>query len=319
MRINQSPVKPRFNEKKSFSFKWLFAFIFLTSVVVGLLILISLESPDPRVDKPFFDHDRPLVIAHQGGNLLKPGNTLTAFEHAEQLGVDVIEFDIHMTKDGHLVAIHDDTVDATTNGTGRVDEMTLDEIQALDAGYHFKDLNGDYSYRGQGVYIPTVEEVFEQFGHLRMNIEIKDAYPLGEPSTIETKLWELIQQYEMEDKVLVASFDDDIIKRFQVASNHQVAVSGGRSEVTKFVILHYLFLDKFYEPTVDAFQVPLEQRNINLTNERLINGAQNLNVHYHFWTINDEETMRSLLQKGADGIITDRPDLLVQIMNEMYD
>jgi glycerophosphoryl diester phosphodiesterase len=256
------------------------------------------------------------VIAHQGGNLLSPSSTIVGFDKAVELGVDVLEYDIHITEDGHLVLIHDPTVDRTTNGTGKVEDLTLDEIQELDAGYSFKDLEGNFSYRGKDVYIPTLEEVFQRYGDMLHNIEIKDDNPKDREEELLKKLWGLIQQYKLEDKVLIASFDHELIKRFNDLTNGKVAVSGGKSEVTKFVILNKFFLAPFYRPTVDAVQIPTESSGFNLKTKNLAKGTARLNMHLHYWTINDEETMRELLEVGATGIITDRPDILMEVVKE---
>ena len=114
------------------------------------------------------------MIAHQGGDGLWPGNTLYAFEQAAALGVDVLEMDLHITKDGVLVINHDETVDRTTDGTGTIEDMTLAELKALDAGYDWsKDGGQTFPYRGMGLTIPTLEEIFQTFPEYHMTIEIK--------------------------------------------------------------------------------------------------------------------------------------------------
>jgi glycerophosphoryl diester phosphodiesterase len=292
-------------------------FVALFFLVVILFLYFHYSIGPIRETKPFFEGDRPLVIAHQGGELLAPSNTIIAFDQAYKMGVDVLEFDIHMTSDGYLVAIHDATVDRTTNGSGRVDSYTLSDLQKLDAGYFFKDLNGEFSYRGKGAYIPSVEEIFERYPDIRMNIEIKDSYPKNQPSQIEESFWKLIQKYNMEDKVLVASFSQDIINRFNEITGGKVAVSAPREETKSFVITHKSFLNGLYKPTTDAFQIPMENSGLNLTDKKLIKGAHKLNMDVHYWTIDDPVNMRMLLENGVDGIITNRPDILIELMKEM--
>ena len=267
---------------------------------------------------PFFENvqNKPLVIAHQGGKLLAPGNTIEAFQNAEDLGVDVIETDIHITRDGHLVTIHDPTVNATTDGKGNVADYSLMELQRLDAGYAFQDADGDYPYRGEGVYIPTLEEVFQRFPQMKINIEIKDDNPRERVDEIINELLELVEEYEMENNVLIASFDQTIIDRFLKQSEGRVAVQGGTQEVKKFVILHKLFLRNLYKPKVHAFQLPLQKGEVDLTDPRLIEGAHRLNLPVHYWTVNDQQTMKRLIHAGADGIITARPDLLLEILEK---
>jgi glycerophosphoryl diester phosphodiesterase len=305
------------NRKKGWGRKVMLGVGLLVVIVVSLCLVFTF-SPISKIEaKPYFNNNRPLVIAHQGGELLAPSNTMAAFRMAADMGVDVIETDIHITKDGHLVAIHDPTVDRTTNGTGAVADMTLEKLQGLDAGYHFQDLDGEKSFRGKGVQIPTVEQMFKEFGDIRIEIEIKDSNPPDNYDEMAQKLWELIEEYEMEDKVLVAAFDQEIIKKFDSYAKGRVALAGGEQEITRFVIFHKLFMRNLYLPEVDAFQIPQEQSNLDLTNQRLINDAQRSGLQVHYWTIDDKETMRYLLERGADGLITNRPDLMIELLDEM--
>lgn len=286
---------------------------------LGTLGLIFTFLPAPKQTiKPFFENGGlPLVIAHQGGEHLAPSNTMIAFEQAVNMGVDVLETDIHITKDGQLIAIHDPTVDRTTDGKGLVADLTLEEIQRLDAGYHFIDLEGNKSFRGKGVTIPTVEEMFSAFPDTRIEIEIKDTNPPEKIEEIARKLWELAVQYNREDSLLVASFDQEILNTFNSFTEGRVALVGGRQEITRFVLFHKLFVRNLYKPEVDAFQVPLQESIFDLTNQRLINDAKRSGVQMQYWTIDDKETMRYLLERGADGILTNRPDLLLEVMEEM--
>lgn len=293
-------------------FAMVIAFLMMFSTFVYWLP-VKKVNPPPFLQK---ENGVPLVIAHQGGKHLAPGNTIEAFQNAVNLGVDVIETDIHITKDGHLVTIHDPTVDATTDGRGFVKDYTLKELQRLDAAYTFQDLNGGYSFRGKNVYVPTLEEVFQRFPNMRMNIEIKDDNPDTRMEEIVQKLMGLIEEYDMEEKVLIASFDQNIINLFETYSKGRVATEGGKQEAKKFVLLHTFFLRNLYKPTVDAFQLPLQERNIDLTRSTLIQGAHRKGIHIHYWTINDKETMKMLVTRGADGIITDRPDLLMEVLDK---
>ena len=290
--------------------------IWIIPIILLIWIIIYFFPVKKHTTPAYFDHEKLLVIAHQGGEHLAPSSTLEAFRNAQELGVDVIEFDIHMTKDEYLVAIHDPTVDRTTSGTGVVNEMTLEEVQSLDAGMYFKDLDGDYSYRGQGVYIPTVEEIFEEIPHMYWNVEIKDTNDPTLYRTIAEKLWDAIQQHKLEEQVLFAAFDQEIIDIVLDVTNGEALVSGGRGEVTKFVILHKLFLNGLYRPQVNALQIPTEDSRINLKDQKLIRGARKKGMEVHYWTINDPETMQELIDLGADGIITDRPDLLIELLKE---
>jgi glycerophosphoryl diester phosphodiesterase len=291
--------------------------ILITIVFFVSFSIIVYWLPVEKVMPPPFlakGNQRPLVIAHQGGKLLAPGNTIEAFQNAVDLGADVIETDIHITKDGHLVTIHDPTVDATTNGRGLVENYTLKDLQRLDAAYYFQDLKGEFSFRGKHIYVPTLEEVFQRFPNMRINIEVKDDNPEERTEEIVQKLMKLIEEYDMEEKVLIASFDQNIINLFETYSKGRVATQGGKQEAKKFVILHKLFLRNLYQSKVDAFQLPIQEGNLDLTQPILLSGAHRIGLHVHYWTINDQETMERLINIGADGIITDRPDLLLDIL-----
>lgn len=283
------------------------------SLLWFLLFLFPLSS---ETNHAFFEEkEKPLVIAHRGGKALAPENTLEAFRNADKLGADILEYDVHITVDGHLVVIHDDTVDRTTNGTGRVNEMTLKEIKALDAGYHFQDEDGNFSFRGKGVQIPTVDEVFSEFSNEKHLIELKDTNHSMMYGALINEMWHAIQNHNMKDKVLIASFDHDINLRFQNVSNGEVAIGAGEDETRQFVTMHKAFLNMLYRPKAAAFQLPVEREGFNLADWKLIRGANNRGMHVYYWTINEEESMKNLIELGADGIMTDNPRLLMDVIS----
>lgn len=263
------------------------------------------------------ENDKTAVIAHRGGAELAPEGTLEAFRKSEELGVDILEYDVHLTADDELVVLHDDTVDRTTDGSGKVNEMTLEEVQSLDAGYDFQDENGAYSYRNQGVYIPTVAEVFEEFGHMRHLVELKDTNDPERYDTLVQEMWNLIEEYDLHDQVMIASFNHDINEAFSEISNGTVAIGAGEEEAVKFVLPLKLFSNALYNPSADAFQLPPDFEGIDLADPDLLQGAEERGVRIAYWTINDETTMRHLLELGAHGIMTDNPKLLIDVMNDM--
>jgi glycerophosphoryl diester phosphodiesterase len=281
------------------------AVLVLAYVVLALLA----RTPD---EHPFFDQttERPLVMAHRGGKGLWPENTLYAFEQAVAMGVDVLEMDFHSTADGVLVLMHDDTVDRTTNGTGPIQALTLEEVKALDAGYHWSSDDGQsHPYRGQGITVPTVEEVFQAFADMPLNIEIKPAEPsLAEP------FCQLIRDYEMTERVLVASFHQEVMKAFR-AECPEVATSAGENEIIVLFALSKLLLERAYTLPAEAVQVPEYRGNLHVITTRLVKAAHNRNLEVHAWTINAVEDMEHLLDLGVDGIITDYPDLLIALLD----
>lgn len=284
----------------------------LGSLALLLIVRAMLVSPVPN--HPFFAQDELLVIAHQGGNLIRPDNTMVAFEHAAELGVDVLEMDVHSSSDGSLVVIHDETVERTTDGNGRVNALTLSELQSLDAAHDWSIDNGQtFPYRGQGVTIPTLEELFDAFPTMPMNIEIKQIEP-----PIAAPLCELIRAHDKQDDVLIASFHSEAMLAFRAACP-EVATSMVEKEIQPFFILNSLFLSGLFQSPAEAFQVP-EYFNLpvlgrtHVTTDRFIQNAQRHNIDVHVWTVNEEAQMRRMIEAGVDGIITDRPDLLLEIL-----
>lgn len=275
--------------------------------------------PIPKRSSIFPELKKPLIFAHQGGELLAPTNTMAAFAVADAIGgIDFIDIDVHMTRDGHLVGIHDSTVDRTTNGHGRVDSYTLTELQKLDAGYRFQDLQGKYSYRGKEVRIPALEEVFSAYAEkYHLHFEVKDTYPRDGPSQIEEKLWKLISDYLMEKKVIVASFQQGIVERFNQLAQGQVVIGAGRSEVIGFVLAYTSRLPLLYRRYSHVLEIPLRSAGINLKKRRLIEKAHRLGMEVYYWTIDDVPTMKELIELGADGLFTNRPDLLKEVIQEM--
>jgi glycerophosphoryl diester phosphodiesterase len=244
---------------------------------------------------------------------------MAAFAVAASIGVDFLDIDVHMTKDGQLVGIHDSTVDRTTNGSGRVDSFTLAALQKLDAGYRFQDLQGAYSYRGKGVRIPALEEVFEAYAEkCYLHFEVKDVYPKRGPSQIEEKLWELIQKYSMEKRVIVGSFLQRIVDRFNQLAGGQVVMEAGREEVTSFVLAQRLRLPKLYRQRSHTLSIPLRGNGLNLKTRSLIAQAHALGMEVYYWTIDETSVMKELIDLGADGLFTNRPDLLKELLYEMH-
>lgn len=315
MQTRLEGVPTLFKKKKKKKITLKRVLIALFSLVILYFAMYLIVVPE-RANKPALSGSSPLVIAQRGGAELSPENTLIAFERAVKLGVDMIHFNIRMSQDGHLVVIHDDTVDRTTNGEGKVAELTLEQLRAFDAAHRFRDIRGNFIYRNQGVRIPTVEEVFRQFPDTRMMIEMKEerSMPAGE---MEEKLYQLINKYKMDNKVVVYSADDKMMQHFRDQSSGKIAVGAGKQEITGFSVLHKLFLNRLYRPKSDAIIVPPSSGGINHTDRRLIEGAHRLNMKVIFWDIKDEQTMIRLLGRGADGIITVRPDLLIRVLNDL--
>lgn len=256
--------------------------------------------------------DKPVNIAHRGGKDIVPENTLVGFCEGLRAGADVVELEVHLTADGHLVVIHDDTVDRTTDGSGLVREMTLRQVKELDAGYWLTcDGGKTYPRRGQGVVVPTLEEVYKEFPDVPINVEIKEEQP-----NIEQALWRVIEEAEAADRTLVVSGKTSIIRRFRKISGGQVATGSSIMEILVFYLLSRLGLSRLLRPSFQALQVPEGYRNIlRLVTPRFVQDAHQLGVRVDVWTINTEPDMLRVLGSGADGIMTDRPDILAQLLH----
>ena len=286
--------------------KFILVLILLLVAIYAILALLAKPVPD----HPFFDpDDGVLVIAHRGGRRLWPENTLYAYQKAAELNVDLIEMDLHSTQDGVLVMMHDDTVDRTTNGTGAIQDFTLSELKQLDAGYQWTDDQGaSYPYRGQGVVVPTMAEVFTALPNARLNIEIKQV----EPSIVQP-FCELIREYGMVERVLIASFDQGTIDHFRQVCP-EVATTAGEDEVRVLYGMSYVYLGNLYSPASQAAQVPEYSGSIHVLIPLFVRAAQGRNLDVHVWTVNELEDMQRMLDLGVDGIITDYPDRLLELL-----
>lgn len=289
-----------------------FKVFLLLPVILGAVYLILLLAARPAPPHPFFTslHNHPLVIAHRGGSELWPENTLVAFHAAAEMGVDILEMDIHSTSDGILVVIHDEEVDRTTDGSGEVSGMTLKEIKALDAGHSWTSDKGlTYPFRGQGVEIPTLEEVFVELPGAHMNIEIKQAEP---PITVQ--FCEMVRRYSMQERVLAASFDPGTLVDFR-RECPEVASSATSDEIRMLYILSRAGLGAIYRTPAQALQIPEYSGNTYVLNPRLVSAAQAKNLQMHAWTINEVADMRRMVNTGLDGLITDYPDRMLALLS----
>lgn len=237
-----------------------------------------------------------------------------AFENAVKIGSDVLEMDAHITKDSQIVLMHDETVDNTTDGTGLIEDLTLAELKKLDAAYKWTNDDGKtFPYRGQEIQVPALEEVLQKFPQMHYVIEIKlTENPIYKP------LCDLIRQYNMQDKIMIASFHDEAMQNFR-ATCPEIATSASRSEVRNFVLLGKVFLSEFLAPRYQSIQPPYdpkESMNIPIMTERFIREAHAKNIKVEPWTVDDPELMKQYIEWGVDGIITDRPDLMIEVLGE---
>ena len=282
----------------------------ILSIVVIFLIFALHRLMTIRLQpvRPALDHAQPLLFAHRGGSALAPENTLPAFLNGVRLGADALELDIRLTADDQVVVFHDETLERTTNGSGKVRDHTLAELKQLDAGYHFTSDDGTtYPFRDQGVTISTLAEVYAAFPAHLINIDIKD--PLPEAAE---HLAEVIEQAGATDRSIVGSFHSDILSQFRNLAP-DVATAASEGETRAFYLLNLVGLGRLHRPLGDVYQIPTSAGSAQLATPRFISNAHRLNQAVHYWTIDDPDEMQRLLDMGADGIITDRPDLALEV------
>ena len=260
--------------------------------------------------RAYFGSSVPSPFAHRGGAKRWPENTLTAFRGAAELGYRHIETDLHRTRDGHFVCFHDATLDRTTDGRGLLAERTLDELQQLDAGYQFVE-NGSYSFRGAGLKIPTLEEALELDPSLHYNLELKTPDP-----SVAGRLWEMIEHHGIHDRVLVASTHDEVTEAFRRLSRGRVATSPGRRGALRFwtKVLTGTWRNAMFP--FDALQIPPRFHGIGVITPRFLEAAHHHGIQVHVWTIDDPSEMFELVTAGVDAIMTDLPDILLEVLSK---
>ena len=294
----------------SFGSTWLLAIILLSLSCVGTQTVSDVSNFIVA------ENENPWVIAHRGGRGLFPENTMIAFDGSHQLGVDALEMDVCLTKDGHLVTHHDLTIDRTSDGSGKVIDFTLPELQQFNFGYHFKDSNGQFAFRKMNVMIPTIDEVMSKYSHQHpLIIEIKNKSENGKVAA--QKLLDLIQKHNIEDRVIIASFYDNVLKQFRSISDNKIITASTYSETAKYVLSKKLALPFLFKPQSAAVQIPLKAKGINLGKSGFVKMAHKRDMIVHYWTINKPENMKKLINFGVDGIMTDRPDLLIELYEKM--
>jgi glycerophosphoryl diester phosphodiesterase len=261
----------------------------------------------PASKHPFFNRDRFLVIAHRGGAALWPENTLYGFHRARDLGADVLEMDLRFTRDGVPVLLHDREVNRTTNGTGPVAEMTLQELQRLDAAHRWSpEGQTGHPLRSAGIRVPTLAETLEAFPQALMNIEIKQSN-----AEYNRNFCRLLRQTGMTARVLVASFDDALLKDFR-ARCPEVGTAATKREAMAFFALQVLRLEGTFTPKARALEVPFRAGKRMLVNRRFVEAAHQRNLPVYVWLEDEtDEDWDLLLAAGVDGIITNHPDRLL--------
>jgi glycerophosphoryl diester phosphodiesterase len=267
---------------------------------------------------------RVIAFAHQGGSFEGPSSTLAAIERALAAGATAVELDVHATSDRHIVVCHDETVDRTTNHQGEIANLTLAQLRNMDNAYWWIDgatvtpgqPEEAYVERGRAPAdrafgIVTLEEVVERFPGVLLNLDLKRTDPDVEP--YEELLANELRRLDRLDSVIVGSFHDQAVQRFRTLAP-SVATSAATGEAATF---YFSMLEGVPSvPPIAAFQVPATYGDVSVVDERFVQTAHDADIAVHVWTINDAEEMNHLLDLGVDGLISDRPTPLAQVLRE---
>ncbi|MBQ4097468.1 MAG: hypothetical protein IJC62_04830 [Clostridia bacterium] len=329
--------------------KGLKIFGIILAVILLFFVVINVIPPKKNVESNPFVVGRgelPMIAAHRGGGDNNPENTLLAFREAVMtIGVDIIESDLYLTKDGYLVYNHDSYIDETCNINGDltldeveslcddkanrhyISDMTLEELRQYNFGYYFENENGERIYKdvvdieAAGLQIATVDQLFEMFyeshPELMFIVEIKNSGDRGREAC--RILAETLAAYpEYEDQIVIGTFNDEIEE--ELKTNYPHLLRGAPMGTAKnFVLTQYLFVNIFDKSDFACLQIPLSYDigvEIPLDSKSLVNRAHRRNIAVQYWTINDPDEMRMLIEMGVDCIMTDDPKLLSEILDE---
>ena len=258
-------------------------------------------------DRPYLSHEDPIRFAHRGSRLLWPENTWRAFDGAiEGLGYSYVETDLQVTRDGIVVVIHDDTLERTTNGVGKVSDWDWEDLRHLDAGYRFSPDDEGYPMRGTGVTISRLDDTFDRYPEVCFNLDLK-------AQGCEWAVAEVIARMRATDRALVGSFNDRRVSRFRRITKGSVATAAGPS--ASIAMYAASRVGRTINRRVDAYQLPRKIRGGGV-DQKLVDAVHESGAHLHVWTVNESEHMHELLDLGVDGIVTDRPDTLNDVLKE---
>ncbi len=261
---------------------------------------------------PFFELSHPIVIGHRGAAGDHPENTLPSFEAALAEGAAVLESDVHVTRDGVPILLHDPTLERVCGVNGAAADRTWASLRTLDAGFGFEDARGERPFLGRGIRIASLEEAFEHFPDARFNLEIKCE---GEPVLRETL--RLIERFRRADQTLLTAGDDPVmrgLRRAVAASPVRPALGASLGEI--LAVIASALHGQPMPAGVMALQIPAEFAGRPLVTPALLEHAHAHGVEVHVWTINALPEIETLLDLGVDGIVTDHPGRMARWLAE---
>ena len=252
----------------------------------------------------FLSQPGPIAFAHRGGAGEAPENTLEAFEIAVSLGYMYIETDAHLTRDGVLVAFHDERLDRVTDRTGAIAELVIAEVEAADAGYMFSlDGGSSFPFRARGVRVPRLEEILVRWPAARVNIDPKSDACVG-------PLVALLDRLGAWERVCVGSFSDRRLRLIRARGRGRACTSMGPGAVA--LARAAAASGRMPRLGADCVQVPIRQGSLRIVTGRFVRAAHRAGLAVHVWTINDEATVDELPDLGVDGVMSDRIRMVQQ-------
>jgi glycerophosphoryl diester phosphodiesterase len=253
--------------------------------------------------------DRPAAIAHRGGSALRPENTLAAFDHARELGVAAIECDVQLSRDGELMVIHDATLDRTTGATGPVAERTASELARVDAGFQFGAAAG-YPYRGCGCGVPRLSDVLARYPDMLFVIEIK-----GESLEAAERAISLVRSMDRIDRVVIGGFSHRVLTAVRQWAPE--AVTSASQEESRQALVRSRFGLRPRPGGFRLFQMPYILRGKQILRKGFVRAARRGAVPVQAWTVDNPDDMRLLIEWGVTGIISDRPDVAMEVIESL--
>lgn len=253
---------------------------------------------------------KPLLLAHRGTALLAPENTVPAFDFAVAHEADVLEIDVRISRDNQVMVFHDETLDRTTNGSGPLRALDVTALQQLDAAFNFT-LRNQRPDRGTGIQILTLTELLERYPDIRVNIDIKDADRQAVVATGDA-----VVRSGAVDRCVLASFHVDQVKRCRLLFP-ELKCALSLADIKNYYLRFLCGKLRGHSHSAGLFQVPVSHYGIPLAGRRFIESIHRGGGEINFWTINDTQQMKRLLERGADGIVTDRADLANDVISSI--
>lgn len=249
------------------------------------------------------------MLAHRGGRALAPENTIAAFDRGLSLGADGLELDVHLSRDGIAVVHHDPTLERTTNLTGALADRTASELAQADAGYHCRPADG-FPFRGQHIGIPSLDDVLRRYPDVPIVIEMKDNTLELARTTIDS-----VRRSGAVERVCLGSFGLRVLREARRLAP-EVATSAAREEVRW--ALYRSWCRWPVRPSsrtgYDGYQVPERSGWTRVVSRQFVDDAHGAGLGVQVWTVDREEDATRLLEWGVDGLITDRPDVIVPLV-----